>query len=330
MSKLESQFKEFLGNIEPGDKAVNYAKKAHEPLRKHLSQDKEFEVYFVDSFLYGSYRRHTAVGDIKDVDIVILTNLSENDKPNDVLKKLKSALARYYKNPENPEYQRRSIRINDPLPDSDTEMTLDVIPAIIVTDDESPLKVPDREVGKWMWSHPKGHIQHARGLNKDDFSDGRFVPLVKIVKWWWKYQCEVNQSKVERPKPKGFWLECLTGENFDGNKKDYASHFVALLQNVYDKYKDETDVPELCDPGLKNEKIKTGMTKKEFSKFMEILKSSLDLAIDALNTEGDAESSEKWQEVFGPKFPLVKKSLNPAILKKDPPETITTPRPWLK
>ena len=55
---------------------------------------------------------------------------------------------------------------------------------------------------------------------------------------------------------------------------------------------------------------------------MEILKSGLDLAIDALNTEGDAESSEKWQEVFGPKIPLVKKSLNPAILKKDPPERV--------
>lgn len=326
MSKLESKFGEFLENIQPSKKAVKYAQEAHEPLRKHLAEDKEFAEYFVSSFLYGSYKRYTAVGEIKDVDIVILTNFNEDKKPNDVLKKLKSALVRYYDDPENPEYQRRSIRVNDPLPDEpDTKMTLDVIPAILVSDEDSPLKVPDREVGQWIWSHPKGHIKHTSNINKDDVSKGQFVPLVKIMKWWWKYQCEVKQPKVERPKPKGFWLECLTAENFDRTKKDYANHFVVLLQNVYDKYKDAADVPELNDPGLKNEIIKTGMTKREFAKFMEILKSSLDLAIDALNTEDDVESSEKWQEVFGPKFAIVKKTTETNDVKKDGPTIIIHP-----
>ncbi len=322
MSKLESKFDEFLHNIEPDEKAVKYAIKAHEPLRKYLSsQDEDFAKYFVDSFLYGSYRRHTAVGDIKDVDIVILTNFTEDEEPNGVLKKLKSALARYYKDPKNPEYQRRSIRVDDPLPDLDTEMTLDVIPAISVTDNDSPLKVPDREVSEWIWSHPKGHIIHSNDLNSDTFSDGRFVPLVKMAKWWWKFQCEVHQPDVERPKPKGFWLECLTAENFDRTKDCYADHFIALMQNVYAKYGDKENVPELKDPGLKNESIKTSMTKKEFAKFMEILKNSLEITNDAANTEDDAKSSEKWREVFGPKFPLVRKPSGSSP-KKDTPEIV--------
>jgi SMODS domain-containing protein len=330
MSKLESQFNDFLSNIEPDSKAVKYAKKAHEPLREYLSKDEEFGEHFVDSFLYGSYKRHTAVGDIKDVDIVILTNFSEENKPNDVLKKLKSALARYYKDPENPEYQRRSIRVNDPLPDSDIEMTLDVIPAILITDDESPLKVPDREAGKWVWTNPKGHIKYTSDLNKDNVSNGRFVPLVKIFKWWWRYQCEENQPDVERPKPKGFWLECLTGENFDMAKNSYADHFGALLHNVYIKYKDVKNVPELCDPGLKNEKIETTMTKAEFLKFMKILKNSLDLAVAAINMEDDSESSEEWRKVFGPKFPLVRKSSNSSSTKREGPVITRKPDPWLK
>jgi hypothetical protein len=325
MSNLESQFKEFLHNIEPDEKAVKYAQKAHEPLREYLSSDKEFAGFFIDSFLYGSYRRQTAVGDIKDVDIVILTNFSEEDKPNNALQKLKSALARYYEDPENPEYQRRSIRVNDPLPGTDTEMTLDVIPAILMTDDESPLKVPDREVGEWIWSHPKGHMKHTSDLNKDNFSEGRFVPLVKIVRWWWKHQCEVNQPEVERPKPKGFWLECLTAENFDTTKHDYADHFIALLQNVYSKYKDEKSVPELDDPGLINEKIKSSMTNEEFAKFIKILKTSLELATNAANTVDDAESSEKWQEVLGPKFPIIKKTTETNDMKKNGPTIITHP-----
>lgn len=329
MSKLEAKFDEFLSAIEPNSKAVNYAIKAHEPLRENLSEDEKFSGRFVDSFLYGSYKRHTAIGDIKDVDIVILTNYSEDDKPNDVLKDLKGALARYYNDPENPEYQRRSIRINDPLPGDDTEMTLDIIPAILVTDKDSPLKVPDREVDAWVDTHPMGHIKHSSTLNKDSYSDGRFVPLVKIIKWWWKYQCSEKQPKVKRPKPKGFWLECLVSENFDKLKDNYAEHFVALLQNVYDKYKDAKDVPELNDPGLNGKKIVTSMDKSEFSKFMDILEESLELSKNALNLDDEAESSEEWQKVFGKKFPLVKKaSSNSSSLRKEGSYVVPAPKPW--
>lgn len=329
MAKLESKFHEFLCAIEPDKKAVNYAMKAHEPLRDYLSnKDEIFSERFIDSFLYGSYKRHTAVGNIKDVDIVVLTNYNENDEPNNVLKDLKSALARYYKDPENPEYQRRSIRVNDPLPDTNTEMTLDVIPAILVTDEDSPLKVPDREVGKWVDTHPRGHIKHSTALNEESYSNGRFVPLVKIVKWWWKHQCSDKQPKVKRPKPKGFWLECLVSENFDRSKDNYAEHFVTLLENVYCKYKDVKDVPELDDPGLIGKKIVTGMSKSEFSKFMNVLKESLDLSKNALSLDDEADSSEEWRKVFGQKFPLVRKSSNSSMEKKDVSFAVPAPKPW--
>lgn len=328
MAKLESKFDQFLSEIDPSKKAVNYAVKAHEPLREKLSEDEKFSDRFVDSFLYGSYKRHTAVGEIKDVDIVIITNYSETDKPNDVLKDLKSALARCYDDPENPEYQRRSIRINDPLPGDDTEMTLDVIPAILVTDKDSPLKVPDREVGRWVDTHPKGHIAHSTSLNKKSYSDKRFVPLVKLVKWWWKYQCSEKQKNVERPKPKGFWLECLTSENFDKSQDSYAEHFVVLLQNVYEKYKDFEDVPELDDPGLEGKKIVTGMSKSEFSKFMTILKESLDLSKKALSLDDEADSSEQWQKVFGRKFPLIRKSSSSSLERKGTSYIVPEPKLW--
>jgi hypothetical protein len=326
MSTIESQFKEFLSNINPDEDAVKYAQKAHEPLRDHLSKDKEFGSYFVGSFLYGSYKRYTAVGDIKDVDIVILTNFSEKEKPNDALKKLKSAIARYYKDPENQEYQRRSIRVNTPLPDNPSvKMTLDVIPAILPTDDESPLKVPDREVGKWIWSHPKGHIKHTSDLNKENVSDGRFVPLVKIMKWWWKYQCKIIQPDVERPKPKGFWVECLTGENFDRTQHDFADHFIGVLQNVLSKYQGKKDVPMLNDPGLSNEKIKSSMTISEFDLFMMCVSDSLSLARKARDISDDAKSSQEWQKIFGPKFPLSenRKENSPIVIKSSPQP------PWL-
>jgi tRNA nucleotidyltransferase (CCA-adding enzyme) len=99
MSKQNDLFDQFLSNIEPDTEAINYAQKAHQPVRDFLEKDMEFGPYFVDSFLYGSYKRHTAVGDIKDIDIVILTSFDPNSDegtPQNVLRQLKSALARYY------------------------------------------------------------------------------------------------------------------------------------------------------------------------------------------------------------------------------------------
>lgn len=311
MTKLNTLFEMFLRNIEPDKKAVKYAYLAHEPVRDFLENDEDFGEFFEDSFLYGSYKRHTAVGDIKDVDIVVLTNFdpeSEEYTPIKVLRKLKSALAKYYEDPENPEYQRRSIRINQPLPDNkEVKMTLDIIPAVAPNGEDEPLLVPDRDVEEWIISHPKGHLDYASELNKPENSEGRFVPLVKIMKWWWKYQCELRQPDLERPKPKGFWIEVLTGENFDSTKYDWVDHFIATLENISEKYSDVTEVPELQDPGIPEETIKTSMAFDEFQVFMEAINESLEQARLAQSEVDDLKSSEIYREIFGDSFPLFDK-----------------------
>jgi predicted nucleotidyltransferase len=308
MTKLNALFDKFLQNIEPDQKMVGYAHSAHDPVRTFLEEDEDFGQYVEDTFLYGSYKRHTAVGDIKDVDIVVLTNFdteSEDYTPHKVLRKLKSALARHYGDPKNQEYQRRSIRVNDPLPDNeDVEMTLDIIPAVPTDGNDSPLLVPDRDVKKWILSHPKGHLTNTIELNKYQNSKKRFVPLVKIMKWWWKYQCEIRQPDVERPKPKGFWVEVLTGENFDSSQYDWVDHFIATLESISEKYSDVEEVPELQDPGLAEETVRTSMTLDEFQVFTEAVKESLEQAKKGRSEKDDIESSEIYREIFGEEFPL--------------------------
>jgi hypothetical protein len=308
MALLNALFVKFLSNIEPSDKAVKYAQDAHKHIRDCLKKDEKFKGYVEGSFLYGSYRRHTAVGDIKDVDIVVLTNFDPFDKentPQSVLRKLKAALARCYDDPENPQYQRRSIRIDDPLPDEpEVTMTLDIIPAVAVNGDETALMVPDREVKKWVWSHPKGHLEYTTQLNKPEVSNGRFVPLVKMLKWWWKYQSSVRQPEVERPKPKGFWIEILTGKHLDCTKQAWADHFIAVLEQISSEYSDVEKAPKLPDPGLPDENIKTSMTVDEFGLFMETVNETLELAYQARAEEDKLESSKLWREIFGDEFPL--------------------------
>lgn len=308
MTKLNSLFKTFLSNIEPDPKAVGYAQDAHKPVRDALFDDEKFGQYVENTFLYGSYKRHTAVGDIKDVDIVVLTNFDTTDPkntPQSVLRKLKEALARHYDDPENPEYQRRSIRINDPLPDEpDVKMTLDIIPAVAVNGEDQPLFVPDREVKEWIESHPKGHIEYTTTLNSENVSNGRFVPLAKILKWWWNYQCEVRQPDVERPKPKGFWVECLAGETFDHTQSDWADHFIAVLTTIKALYENVSEPPQLRDPGLTGKTVKTNMTLKEFQVFMTAVTESLTTAMAAREETDELKSSVLWREIFGEEFPL--------------------------
>jgi hypothetical protein len=181
-------------------------------------------------------------------------------------------------------------------------MTLDIIPAVMQDDEDGPLLVPDRELGEWVSSHPKGHMSHTTTLNES--SNGQFVPLIKMMKWWWSYQCEIRQPDVERPKPKGFWVECLTGEMFDPDQKAWADHFITVLENIIDSYGGASSVPDLADPGLENETIRTNMTIEEFSLFLDTAKESLELAKKANDTEDPVESSNLWREIFGEKFPL--------------------------
>jgi len=331
MAKHNSLFEDFLSAIDPDEDAVAYAQEAHKPVRKALGSDEQFGQYITNTFLYGSYKRHTAVGDIKDVDIVVLTNFDITDTentPQRVLRKLKAALARHYKDPDNPEYQRRSIRINDPLPHRpDVTMTLDIIPAVAVNGEDQPLRVPDRELKEWIESHPKGHIVAISALNADGVSNGKFVPLVKMMKWWWKYQCELRQPDVERPKPKGFWVECLTRQCFDLSQSDWADHFIAVLANIKVRYEHVTEPPQLADPGLPGQTIKTNMTLDEFRVFIRAVSESLETAIAAREHDDKLESSLLWREVFGEIFPLYE--VGETTTTEQEPNTEQEPKPIL-
>lgn len=306
MITLNNSFTTLLKNIEPDKDAKNYAQDAHKPLRDYLGKDSVFSSFFAGSFLYGSYARHTAVGAIKDVDIVVLTTFEHtNDEhtPKKALSKLKKALTNYYEDASNTEYQRKSIQVKDPLPDNpDVKMTLDVIPAILVEGNDNPLLVPDREDGEWVYSHPKGHLEHTSKLNDSEHGDGMFVPLVKIMKHWWAFRAPRKKAK-----PKGFWIEILTGECFDCTKETYAEHFIAVLEQIssrYWNYKWLIQPPELNDPSMPGETLKTSMTLDEFQEFMEEVQNSLTSAQDAIAREDTYESSQIWNELFGDEFPI--------------------------
>src|SRR6266436_1763639 len=211
MMTMTSSFDDFRKAIEPKDQIKKIARAADDPVREHLEAHESFAARHVSTFLYGSYKRNTAEGDIKDVDIVVVTNFTTHDDPVEVLEELKDSLAELYEEPDLAD-QRRSIRVDQPLPEiPGCKLTLDVIPAIYQGTSDEPLWVPDREKEQWVLSHPRGHLQHTSNLNARSFQGRTFVPLVKMMKWWWQYQFEWRHTgtAAHKRKPKGFWIETM-------------------------------------------------------------------------------------------------------------------------
>lgn len=317
MQKMPGYFEDFRKAIEPEKKRKKEAQKADDPVREHLKTHKSFSDRHVDTFLCGSYRRSTAVGDIKDVDIVVVTNSTTNDAPIDILNQLKDSLSELYNEPDLAD-QRRSIRVDHPIPEvPDSNLTLDIIPAIY-QNTRSPgglLWIPDRDKQCWIPSHPKGHITYSSGLNIDSYQERAFVRLTKMMKWWWKFQISEKRPWIpsHERKPKGFWIEVMTGEYADLSRDSYPELIVALFENAYNKFKPfrtNGRLPALPDPGLRNysdpeyRNIKTSMAPEEFSFFLDTLEECLGYARAAWAASSEQQAATLWQQIFGDKFPV--------------------------
>ena len=303
MMKLNWYFDELKTAIEPDTKYKEHAQKADDPVRNHLSTHDSFADYYANSFLYGSYARYTAIGNIKDVDLVIICNYSNYSSPLTLLNKLRESLESLYGNASLGD-QRRSIRVDEPLPDiPDSELTLDVIPAIYQNGSDGPLWVPDREKREWTLSHPRGHMAYITNLNARSHQ-GRFVPLAKMMKWWWKHQFQIKQPWVEsfKRKPKGFWVETMTGEFVDLSKDSYPELIVSVFENAFrsfKKFRSDYRIPNLADPGLSGKTIKTSITEDEFAFFLVTLEESLAIAREAANAATESRAAELWKTLFG-------------------------------
>jgi len=309
---LPSYFKDFLAEIEPSPSYKQDQQDGHTTLRKRLAADEEFEPIHINTFLQGSYKRNTAIHPGKDVDIVVVTSLNPDKitptKANDMLGK---CLRKYY---EKVSPKDRSFCI------SLSYVTMDVViaasrylsenswqiesvrkaDAINETSDWTnyPLLIPDRNLGRWVGTHPKAQIEWTSDLNAA--CGGYFVPLVKMFKWWRKETYEVPKY------PKGYLLERFAGECVDKSKRDNADGFVQLLENLQTKYTSSASfgiIPHLPDPGVPTNNVAHRLTAEDFRIFLEKIAAALTIAREAFDEEDLKKSAGLWRKLFGEKFP---------------------------
>jgi hypothetical protein len=297
---LSSYFDKFVSNIEPSEERVKVVADAHQKLREHLLEAETATFPIVDSFLAGSYARHTAHDPIKDVDIITVlkqTELSADRKqppPTKVLNDLKKTIDEFYDKVDL-RTQRRSIRVS--LDEDD--ICMDVVPAIAPDGKDKLLWVPDRGQALWLQSHPAEHAAFATRVN--DAMGGYFVRIAKATKWW---------KHIKLPKkraPKSFLLETILARH--ATKKDtLVESFIATVSVVvtaYKPYKAAGILPAVIDPGVPtNDLVVTcGWSLADFGFFVDQLEGVLNTANAAVAAPTKEKTIELWRSVFGDAYP---------------------------
>lgn len=285
---LNDDFRTFLSDIEPSHSTVEEISRAQNTLRDYLMSHPTYSSHCQDSYLSGSYAKHTAIRPVKDednrdVDIDVETDFDLNDNPLDVLHQLSDTLD------ESEKYspvkmQSHSVGI------SLSRLDIDVVP---LASDGNALYIGNSETGQWTETDPKGHKVWSSDFNK---SHGmKYKPLVKAIKWWRREHCP-----AESRWPKGITLEKIIADSFPEENGPYAEMFTSVFHSIHDAYHDmvvSQVMPCIQDPAVPANDLAAGYTLEDFAGFLEEINKNLDLL------ENQGSNNATWRSILGNRFP---------------------------
>lgn len=302
-NSIAKRFEALLALIEPNDERMALAARLPELVREAVTQSSNLRTTVPHTLLVGSYRRHTAVGEIKDVDIAVIVAKDYADSaPKLVLDDLAAALegARRRKRLRNIERhdQRRSVRCELP----DDNFLIDLVPVIAVTSDpRGDLWIPDRDQRRWVPTRSIGYLEVFSQLNAT--SGHKLVRLVKVLKHW------KNHQGIDRFQAKSFWIEALIVElvrdgkiTFDGGWPEIAERaFRALYQRCLPVKNAGKGTPVVADPMILGANVAHNWKREGFETFFAKLDASRKATASALAAD-EAAAVAKWRKVFGKDF----------------------------
>lgn len=287
--ELPGDFSAFLSSIQPGEDDVTAAKSAHEKVREQLRTDEDSKEAHKDTFLSGSYSRHTAINEINDVDVICILDLDHRiTEPEVCLAWIQGILARYYKETKR---QGRSVGAN-----AAKGVWLDIVPATPVSTDDGPLWIPDRQAREWVQTHPKGQI--AASLSRNKTTDGYYVQVAKLLKFW------RDRLGTDPCNPKSYILEALIHGTI-GYPSSHAQAIVNVLEGInhtYGSYRNLDSVPVISDPGYTSVNVAKRWSSSEFKAFLTNVKNAATAARSAYDSKDEAASRKLWRQIFGSTF----------------------------
>ncbi len=288
-----ARFTELLKDIELSPTSKGHASSAHNGLRDHLAGHEDFQRRWEGDFLAGSYSRDTAIRpqvtadghERSDVDIIIVTNFTTADHPDDVLNELADAIEDEF---DVERINKRSVRAVT----ANAEM--DAVPVIEQWD--GSYLIPDRDTGGWLSTNPPKHNEWSSNRNTE--FGGRFKPLVKMLKWW-------RRQNPTGKRPKGFVLEVLAAHHAPKTDTHYGEAFAKMLENIYSAYNVGATLgfkPTIADPAIPGNDILAKVTLRQWQDFIEKARVHAGYARRAQDEDDMEEATRLWRKVFGDRF----------------------------
>lgn len=290
----QRDFDSFLSEIEPKKTTIEYVSSIQNNLREYLRTHSTYSKVYKDTFLSGSYAKHTCIRPAhddkkRDVDIIVVTNHTREDDSKEVIQEIYNALVTSSKY-EAAVIQHHSVGIEM------GQVSIDVVPVIEDEYDHDLYYIGDSEVGGWKLTDPKGHKSWSTEVNQSN--NNEYKPLVKILKWWRKENCPSDKKY-----PKGITLEKIIADNLGDSSASTEDFLIETMDNIISAYK-ETYVdlgimPMIYDPSNKNSlnNLLSGYKFDDFKAFIEKLVEHSNL----LNDKG--ATNDSWRIILGDEFP---------------------------
>lgn len=298
MITVEEAFREFKSRLNLNDKEQKNASSRQKEVREYL--DTKFEI--AQSFLTGSYARHTKTKPLKDVDIFFALKESEkhyrSKAPSVILEDFHDVLVEKY-GQQAVQKQNRSVGVDFGIV-IDTEdntdyrvVSVDVVPAFAKGEN---YEIADNDSGKWIKTNPKIHADKATEAHQA-FSN-EWKGLVRMVKYW-----NNNSRHGEKPVKPSFLievmaLECLYGGWQGRFNYELQSLFSTLADRVFDDWPDPAGLGPHVSDSMDTARKQRART------LLQTASREASLAIDLVRQGCNGDALKAWRSLFGPKFPL--------------------------
>lgn len=290
MAKTVSEgFRILKSNLEITNPQQSVVSTRHQNVRQAISNERDVK----ESFLTGSYSRHTMIAPLKeaDIDIFIILNADyyhhyngQNGGQAGLIDLIKNTLKKTY--PKTPDISRNGQAVTIQF----TDFMVDVVPAFYR--EGGGFIIPNSISQIWIATDPKAHVEIISSANKNH--QGNLIPLIKMIKRWNR---EINSFFTS------FHLEVIALQILNNVT---ISDFPSGMRYFFDKgrsYIKETN-PDPCGYGgdvghylNTNEKILNAVSRFE---------TAYNRAIKAedYNSRGYVKDAfSMWKLIFGDYFP---------------------------
>ncbi len=272
-----------------------------------------------------------------DVDIILVTNIAETTRPQEVLNTVKRWLENEY-GEGTAEIQSRSVKLTLP------EVEVDLVPTSAPSEAEQaslrryaeksvqmeadhndvldpnevfgpqwstqddrpwkdePLRIPDTYAQEWQDTHPLATLEFT--VDKNSACNKRFLAVARALKWWRRRNSLAGGEK----NPKSYPVEHMAGDHCPPGIRSVAEGLTCTLEGMRDAYQHHypTSKPELKVRGLPDSEadVISRLEQKDFNLFYEELANAATIARNALECADAREAARLWQQLLGEEFKL--------------------------